>query len=310
VRKLRILTINMTNSGSARELHRNVDPAVVLSLLTYKIARASQTRGLVEARMLLQDWLCVFLAKFNEARMDDSTTSIGPNKAPVDVHLSNHPSLQVRLVFLYLLCLLLRSLFQLLMRYVYGLLRSPMLDPSKPANARAVYEALYSALSPAALVLAVYPRLLTYDSFDSKPKGVLRLSRQAIVQSASPVLLLDAFSHLLVYINFTASDLSARPSKDSAIWTYVNTLRSDRPIVPTVQVVQAGTSDASLLDPYLYDDHPQGAASADGGISSANWEDFVQQMAALVEKELALTSGGSTASAPAAAAAGSTSSSI
>jgi hypothetical protein len=64
-RRLRVLTLAVDLARSPRTVYTAVDPAVVITVLMHKIARAAETEGVEEARALLQDWLVILMSAYN-----------------------------------------------------------------------------------------------------------------------------------------------------------------------------------------------------------------------------------------------------
>lgn len=65
-RRLRVLTVTASVGRTTAEVYSGVDLDVVLAMLMHKIGRAAVAgQGMQEAQKLLQDWLVLFLSKYN-----------------------------------------------------------------------------------------------------------------------------------------------------------------------------------------------------------------------------------------------------
>eukprot|EP00958_Prasinococcus_capsulatus_P025539 scaffold4372_cov397-Prasinococcus_capsulatus_cf.AAC.23 len=66
VRRLRIFTMRTVVARSVRQVYESCRAEVVLSMLVHKIIRAIMEEGVEEGRLLLQDWLVILTANYNE----------------------------------------------------------------------------------------------------------------------------------------------------------------------------------------------------------------------------------------------------
>ncbi|KAF9598246.1 hypothetical protein IFM89_026077 [Coptis chinensis] len=108
-RRLRIRTVQYGAAKSTNELYDSVDPEVVLSILVHKVILASLEQGVREGRMLLQDWLVILTAQYNDACKLLQRGSGNSIVTQVDVDFLQCPQLQH------------------LPRLVFALLRNPLL---------------------------------------------------------------------------------------------------------------------------------------------------------------------------------------
>ena len=102
-RRLRIETIRTDIGRQAIELYNAADSEVTMSLLCHKIIKAIADEGVAEARMLLQDWLVILTAKYNQHMMRRTGM-------PMDTSFSKFDNLKM------------------VPKFVYGMLRGKMMD--------------------------------------------------------------------------------------------------------------------------------------------------------------------------------------
>ena len=240
VRRLRIQTTQLRLAKSPRHLYESVQDRETMTLLTHKVISAIEKDGFREGRLLLQDWLIVFLAKYQ--------SQYGAHPESLFHRDQMCPSIAD------------------VPRWVYGLLRGPLLSSHTPLSAhrlsadlRTWVYTLYRSLPMPDLCVAIRPALSAYRTADHCEAKGLALTQEMIDRSSCSLFLLDAYTHLFVY----ATDPSLRgaappsealewpPSKTSSLWQEVTRLKSGRLRTPRVVVCRQGSVEAGGFESYI-----------------------------------------------------------
>ncbi|KAK4607811.1 hypothetical protein RGQ29_001572 [Quercus rubra] len=239
-RRLRIRTCNLELLKMLTNCYDSVDPEVVLSLLVHKVILASLEQGVREGRMLLNDWLVILTAQYNDAYKLVQYKNGSSVTGQVDVAFSQCPQLQP------------------LPRLVFALLRNPLLrfhEEGVHPDYRIYLQCLFSALEPSSLHRAVYPVLMSYSTPDKQAYPRHSLSRAALITSGSPIFFLDAFTTLIVFYSSTADpSLPFPPPHDCLLRTSINKLKQDRCITPKLIFIRGGHDDATVFENYLIEE--------------------------------------------------------
>lgn len=254
--------MQFTTGVNINEIYDTVDSEVVLSILVHKVILSSMEQGVRESRALLNDWLVILIAQYN----DDTHKS---SQQEIDVTFSQCPQLQA------------------LPRLVFGLLRNPLLlfhEQGVHPDYRIYLQCLFSALDPASLHLAIYPMLTSYATPDREAYPWHSLSRAALLTSGSPIFFLDAFTNLIVYYSPTADpSLPFPPPQDCFLRTKINKLKQERSITPKLTFIR-GQDDATIFEKYLLEEQDvdeYGYPSKDGFVS------FLKEITTNVQEYLA-----------------------
>jgi len=249
-RRLRLETVRVETARQALDLYSSVDSEVLAALLTHKIIRAQVTEGLGEGRMLLQDWLVILTAKYNEhlLRRRDPAIDVGFSK------------------------------FQNMMmipRLVYGMLRGRLLDPLLVSrDERAFVQHLCNSLAPEALTLMLYPRLITFTTTDTNApaEGSLALTYASMSHSISGIFLLDSYTDLCIYYTKAAKGkFQFPPPPDCALRDYIQAIKASRAICPHVaHCAEGDQSDGDFLGRLL--EEPSTMMGGPGGGGGKDWQ--------------------------------------
>ncbi|CAL0333968.1 unnamed protein product [Lupinus luteus] len=264
-RRLRIRTLQFGVAKNIHELYDSCDPEVMLSLLVHKVILASLEEGVREGRILLQEWLVILTAQYNDAHkliQYSNGSSIG---SQIDVAFSQCPQLQP------------------LPRLIFALLRNPLLrfhEEGVHPDYRIYLQCLFSVLEPSSLHRAVYPVLTSYATPDKQAYPRHSLSRAALITSGSPIFFLDAFTILIVFYSSTADPtLPFPPPHDCLLRTTINKLKQERCITPKLIFIRGGHDDASIFENFLIEEQDvdgSGLTSVMGFVSF--FEDITQKV--------------------------------
>lgn len=239
-RRLRIRTVQFGAAQNINELYDSCDPEVVLSLLVHKVILASLEEGVREGRLLLQEWLVILVAQYNDAYKLVQYSNGNSIRSQIDVAFSQCPQLQP------------------LPRLIFALLRNPLLrfhEEGVHPDYRIYLQCLFSALEPSSLHRAVYPVLTSYATPDKQAYPRHSLSRAALLTSGSPIFFLDAFTILIVFYSSTADPtLPFPPPHDCLLRTTINKLKKERCITPKLIFIQGGQDDASIFENFLIEE--------------------------------------------------------
>ncbi|XP_045787287.1 protein transport protein SEC24 isoform X2 [Trifolium pratense] len=239
-RRLRIRTVQFGVAQNINELYDSCDPEVVLSLLVHKVILASLEEGVREGRLLLQEWLVILTAQYNDAYKLVQYSSGSSIRSQLDVAFSQCPQLQP------------------LPRLIFALLRNPLLrfhEEGVHPDYRIYLQCLFSALEPSSLHRAVYPVLTSYATPDKQAYPRHSLSRAALLTSGSPIFFLDAFTILIVFYSSTADPtLPFPPPHDCLLRNTINKLKKERCITPKLIFIRGGQDDASIFENFLIEE--------------------------------------------------------
>ena len=278
VRRLRVHTHVCRIARNTRQLYECIDERVLMALLTHKVLAASAAEGFREGRLLLQDWLIVFLSKYQQ-------------------HYGAHPE---NILHPERMC----ASISMLPQWVYGLLRGPLLSSNTPLSshvmtpdARTAMHALYGTLPHADLALTSMPALHAYASEELRGGGdeELPLSWDALEESQCRLFVLDTYTHIYVYSwtggagagagagvgagagSGAASAVGAGgaddalpfpPSKASMLWKEVLALKQQRLRTPKVVCCTSATPDGRLFESYLDGDGGPAPAASVGATTA------------------------------------------
>ncbi|KAK9156767.1 hypothetical protein Scep_003341 [Stephania cephalantha] len=255
-RRLRIRTVQYQTAREISDLYDSVEPEVVLSVLVHKVILASLEQGVREGRMLLQDWLVILTAQYNDAYKNIQYGKGGSIISHVDVAFSQCPQLQP------------------LPRLIFALLRNPLLrlhEEGVHPDYRIYLQCLFSSLDPSSLQRAIYPMLASFASPDKQAYPRHSLSRAALLTSGSPIFLLDAFTTLIVYYSSTADpSIPFPPPHDCLLRTTINKLKQERSITPKLLFIKGGQEDATIFENFLIEEQDvfgTGLTSSTGFVS-------------------------------------------
>ncbi|KAJ1440698.1 Zinc finger, Sec23/Sec24-type superfamily [Sesbania bispinosa] len=264
-RRLRIRTLQFGVAQNIHELYDSCDPEVVLSLLVHKVILASLEEGVREGRILLQEWLVILAAQYNDAYKLIQYNNGSSIRSQIDVAFSQCPQLQP------------------LPRLIFALLRSPLLrfhEEGVHPDYRIYLQCLFSVLEPSSLHRAVYPVLTSYATPDKQAYPRHSLSRAALITSGSPIFFLDAFTILIVFYSSTADPtLPFPPPHDCLLRTTINKLKQERCITPKLLFIRGGQDDASIFENFLIEEQDvdgSGLTSVMGFVSFL--EDITQKV--------------------------------
>lgn len=231
-RRLRIHTVRLEASHNVKDLYRSAQPDVVMAVLAQKITRAALDDGVAEARALLQDWLAILLARFNEATKADRA------RGELALTFDGYETLVH------------------LPRYVYGLLRHPVLSSDNVhPDERIFLQTLFASLQPHFLLNSIYPTLSSFHDENTPGEAVLVLANTEVATSVPGIFLMDSFNGVHVYYR----DQAAEPfpaTQGSVLRSKVAELKQDRPITPLVTWSKAGMSEARFVVAGLIEDSP------------------------------------------------------
>ncbi|KAL1323456.1 hypothetical protein HN51_033794 [Arachis hypogaea] len=264
-RRLRIRTLQFGVAENINELYDSCDPEVVLSLLVHKVILASLDEGVREGRVLLQEWLVILIAQYNDALKLVQYNSGLSIRSQIDVAFSQCPQLQP------------------LPRLIFALLRNPLLrfhEEGVHPDYRIYLQCLFSVLEPSSLHRAVYPVLTSFATPDKQAYPRHSLSRAALITSGSPIFFLDAFTILVVFYSSTADpSLPFPPPHDCLLRITINKLKQERCITPKLIFIRGGLDDASVFENFLIEEQDvdgSGLTSVMGFVSFL--EDITQKV--------------------------------
>lgn len=256
-------TISVDIAKGTREIFESADNEAILTVLTHKVIRASLEEGVKEGRLLLQDWLVILSAHYNDAfRLAQFGQPASVTR--LDVSFSACPQLQP------------------LPRLAFALLRSPLLKLPREGvhpDVRTFLQCLYSSLDPSYLMRAVYPVLSSYTSPDRPAFPRHSLSRAALVTSGSPIFLMDAFTAIIVFYSPAAPpDLPFPPPQNSLLRITINRLKADRIITPRTITIRGGVDSTAPFEAFLIEEQDVDG-DMEGGAIGMGFVAFLESIA-------------------------------
>lgn len=245
VRKLRVCTVRCGIGHNPTQLYKGADPDPILTLLTHKIIRASLDESRSEGKLLLQDWLLVFLKNYQK---HFDKTSYGhraiveqnPNNSNAigeffDVSFSKFGNLKT------------------LPRLVFALIKSKLLAMDATTDDCIYFQSICCGLDPQFLHRVIYPMMSSFGAPNNLSSQQLPLSRSSI-ESGGRIFLIDAFAVICVYYSESASELPFPPPKDSMIRKTLTSLKGDRPLTPDVLMIQCNTPQDMYFQMFLIEE--------------------------------------------------------
>jgi hypothetical protein len=109
IRLLRVYSLQANVATTQHEVYKSADEEVVLGLLTHKIVRSVLDEGINEGRLLLQDWMTILLANYNEYMNSIFGPKRGTVTKTIDTTFSKHTNIKH------------------LTRFVFALLKNPLM---------------------------------------------------------------------------------------------------------------------------------------------------------------------------------------
>jgi len=259
-RRLRVNTVALKLGATPKEVYASADAEAILALLQHKIVRASLEEGIAEGQLLLQDWLVILTAHYNEhfglAEFGERAAS-----AQLDVAFAHCEALQS------------------LPRLVFALLRSPLLQMNAEGchpDERVYCQSLYGALEPAALRRSIYPVLSSYKTPDEEAFPRHSLSRAALITSGSPIFLMDTFTSIIVYYAPNAPpELPFPPPQNSKLRQAVNALKGERVITPHLHFIKGGVDSVAPFEAKLLEEQDVGIGGVTPGLGFVGFLDMI-----------------------------------
>jgi len=254
IRRLRVITVQTDFATSPNELYRLADMQAVVATMMYKVVRECQLTSVLEARILLSDWLVNFYScLFQVMRIEQ------PTLMPTVDMLNEDDQ------------------FGVILRAVYGMLHMDLLNPSDVSDdRRASCISSFIGIDPSCAQTAVYPELLAYELPCKRLARNLPLSRKSLITVGGQVFIIDAFWTLILYsaLPRTGTSLSRDSTEqesehsqqvdnedDGQLEQQIAFLRKNtlerikgRSIIPSITECSVGSKDAFFFDKYLYDD--------------------------------------------------------
>eukprot|EP00210_Caulerpa_lentillifera_P001514 g1452.t1 len=248
-RRLRISTIKVPVTSRMSKVHNNFKIEATCALLFHKVLIASQTEDYLKAALLLQDWLVILAASVtkNSGTLFES-----------------------------------RELFLPLIRFVYGLLRSPVLLGkyfSSNNDTEVFLKLLWSSLSPGDLYLAVYPNLISFWSDSSKGMEHHSLSHASMESTKAPIYIMDSFDTIAMYYSkYCPVEFTYPPPPGSIIRKTVNDLRQNRKLAPKYITLREGDLVSSGFVHQLIDEPLMKLCSLEGesGVVFTGFMNFME----------------------------------
>mmetsp|Transcript_27301 Transcript_27301/g.44464 ORF Transcript_27301/g.44464 Transcript_27301/m.44464 type:complete len:727 (-) Transcript_27301:204-2384(-) len=229
-RRLRIQTVVFAVALTPEELYGVVDVTSMMTVLAHKVIEAALDSGIAEGRLLLEDWLVLLTARYNQV-INPSLLKGPVDPSRLDVGLSTFPSISA------------------LPRLVYLLLCHRMLQMSGMSpDLMTVLLSLFSSFEPKVIGQMIMPYVYGYTNPDTRSLVGIPLSRDGFTSSGAAIFLIDAWTDIVVYYSPSAAEMPFPPPITSALRKHINDCRQDRQITPHVTMARAGTAEAQQLD--------------------------------------------------------------
>lgn len=231
-RVLRVETHLVEVTDNAIDIRQSGDANAIATVMLHKAIATADEQGIAEARELLSNWLAELLAKTS------SDEGNGPNGT-----LEVCPPIAT------------------LPRLVFGLIRSFLFRQEVVApDMRAAVRCIWEDLSAELVAAAAYPRLMSFPNLQEKSMKDLALSSQAVKECGHGILMLDAFSEVIIYYAASADrDWPFPPPESSMVMRVRAACIRDRPLTPKVVVCREGTPKDRWFKSLLIEDAAAGS---------------------------------------------------
>lgn len=146
-------------------------------------------------------------------------------------------------------------------RLMFGLTRSFLFrEEVVAADLRAGLRCIWEDLSAELLAAAAYPQLMCFRTLDERSEKDVALSSEAVKACGDAILMLDAFSEVIIYYTASAGREVAFPPPESSLVMRVRAACiRDRPLTPKVIVCREGTPKDRWFKSLLIEDAAPGA---------------------------------------------------
>lgn len=237
-RRLRIITKQEAVAPHQMDCCSSVRTDSVLVLLMHKLFLASLSAGLHEGKLLMQDWLVILVSHYNLQEGRNEFEVAAASGGPVDVDFKQADELRA------------------LPRFIYGLLRSPIM--AFKLGATVPDERVYlinrlTRLPPHEVAPLLFPRLESFKDNESPSAGGLALSQATLISSDDPIFMLDAGSEIVVFYRGGTGAAQYPPPSGSAVRKRIGEIREDRSCVPKLTFLH-GEADAQEFNSFLLED--------------------------------------------------------
>lgn len=236
-RVLRVETRALLPDAKPSALRTSADARAAVALVFHRAVAAADEIGIGHARVQLFDWLAELVARARHDKED--VLPDAENALPGCDALLDAP------------------------RLVFGLVRSPLFrQGGVAADARVALRAVWEDLSADLLAAAAYPHLESYVDLDTPGKSGLALSSMAVRECGDPILMVDAFSEVVIYYAMPdRTDLTFPPPEGCALMRARAARVRDRPVSPRFVICREGTPKDRWFKSYLIEDAVAGAAA-------------------------------------------------
>lgn len=255
-RVLRVETLLGEVTESAREIGESADANAIATIIFHKAIAAADENDIGRARVVLKDWLVQLVARAG-----------GDEDGNVDASLSRCEALGP------------------VPRLVFGLVRSFLFrEEAVSGDMRMAVRCIWEDLDADLLAAAAYPQLVSFSNLDEKTGREVMLSSEAVKECGDGILMLDAFSEVIIYYTANAGRELVFPPPESSMLMRVRAGRiRDRPLTPKIVVCREGTAKDRWFKSLLIED----AVAGTGGQSFAAFMDDVVEAAKELLKPIA-----------------------
>ena len=263
-RRLRIITKQEAVAPNQIGCCSSVRAESVMAILMHKLTLASLTAGLQEGKLLMQDWLVILVSHFNLQAGRGEFEVAAASGGPVDIEFKKAAALQA------------------LPKYVYGLLRSPLMAFKMGGTVPDERAYLFSALTrlpPKEVAPLLFPRLESFKDHETPSSDGLPLS-QAALSSPDPIFLLDSGSEIVVFYRSSGGAAQYPPPSGSALRKRIGEIRGERSIAPKLTFLHGDANSQEFNSLLLEDACP---APYDGG-ADKGFSAFLEGVARDVRK--------------------------
>lgn len=237
-RRLRIITKQEAVAPDQIGCCSSVRTESVMAILMHKLTLASLTAGLQEGKLLMRDWLVILVSHFNlqDGRGDFEVAAA--SGGPVDTDFKQASALQD------------------IPRYVYGLLRSPVMAFKMGGTVPDERAYLLNALTrrpPKEVAPLLFPRLESFKDHETPSSNGLPLNQVALTSSPDPIFLLDSGSEIVVFYRSSEGATQYPPPSGSALRKRIGEIRGGRSTAPKLTFLH-GDGDSQEFSSMLLED--------------------------------------------------------
>jgi len=262
--RLRIHTMLPLVFKTSQNMLKRADSEVILCVLVQKLMRVVLDHGVVDGRTLLVDWLTNLTHLYMAGLYRDAKSAGRTESFRVDAALTGVPALRniPRFVFALLMCPFLK-------------LQSTIVPPQ---DYWSFLHCSFNGLNPSHLRCAIYPHLSVYGGPNNLSTTNAHLSNIHLTTGSTRYLLLDAYTHMVLYCGVDDPAHPFPPPKSTLIRQELEERKRQRELCARVDMVRVVEEkdlvQRQVLEQYLMDE----STGAHGAGTQQSYNAFLERI--------------------------------